>query len=153
MSDQVKVKCGDCGFEFMSGALPENRRCKNQNPVCNSANISVVETEQTSGGECDRCPELEKKINDLEKANAKLQDELIAERDKAPAEMTIKDIVFTLDREDPFGKGLPMMIGKATPNGREMLEKYIQRAVGSMEEDRADVARAALDKMPKAKKK
>jgi hypothetical protein len=147
MADQktVEVKCGECGFTFLSGALPQNRRCKNQSPVCNSANISVVDEDpSTENGECQGCVDLLKEIEGLKLANDGLIEEL-AKMTAAP--VTIKDLVFTMDSTDPFWKGPPLMITKGNKDGVVILEKYIQRAIGSQDTERADAATAAVAKL------
>ena len=148
MPDQIKVKCGDCGFEFMSGALPENRRCKNQNPVCNSANISVVnEDPSTENNECQGCIDLLKETEELKEVNTKLTEDLKVAKAAGPKTVAASDIVFTLNPTDPFHKGVPLLITKKTKGGVGILEKYIQRAVGSQDNERADAARIAIAKI------
>lgn len=142
---QVKVKCGECGFEFLSGAKPENRRCKNTEKGCNSANISVVnEDPSTENNECQGCVDLLEEIKELKLANKGLIEKM-ATMSAAPA--TIKDLVFTMDSTDPFWKGPPLMIAKGTKDGIVILEKYIQRALGSQDTERADAATAAVAKI------
>ncbi len=156
MADQIKVRCGECGYEFMSGALPENRRCKNPDIQCNSANITEVQDEapelETADG-CENCTALAERvkalvdeIEGLEESNSGLTKENTALKAR-PDAIAKGAIVFELVKGDPFWKEETLLVTKKTKGGVESLEKYVQRAHGAEDHKRADAAIAAIAKI------